>query len=187
MTDDRQEPTDGEPGGTEATLRVQQLFVRHQGIVKAFILSLQPGFADAEDVLQEVNLVIWRRADEYQHGTDFGAWVFKIASFQIMALRQKLVRDRLQFSDELLAQIANNEFPSIRAIDLRREALQHCLEKLEKGELELVRLRYECGDDVASLAGMLGRSAKAIYRSLAKIHGLLMNCVQHRLATEDMT
>ena len=171
----------------QRTEELLQLITRYQRPLLHYIGRQVPRDSDAEDVLQEVNLVIWRRAGEYEHGTDFGSWVFKIASFQIMAYRQKLVRNRLQFSDELLAQIAHNEFPSIRAIDLRREALQHCLEKLEKGDLELVRLRYECGDDVASLAGMLGRSAKAIYRSLAKIHGLLMNCVQHRLATEDMT
>lgn len=31
---------------------------------KAFILSLQPGFADAEDVLQETFFVVTRRAEE---------------------------------------------------------------------------------------------------------------------------
>ena len=33
-------------------LRVQQLFVASQGNLLAFILSLHPGFAEAEDILQ---------------------------------------------------------------------------------------------------------------------------------------
>jgi len=170
----------------QRTEELLQLITRYQRPLLHYIGRQVPRDSDAEDVLQEVNLVIWRRAGEYEHGTDFGSWVFKIASFQIMAYRQKLVRNRLQFSDELLAQLAQHDFPGVQAIDRRREALQHCLEKLEQGDLELVRLRYEAGDDVASLAGTLGRSTKAIYRSLAKIHESLMNCIRHRLAAEDM-
>jgi len=164
-----------------------QLITRYQRPLSHFISRQVPRDSDAEDVLQEVNLVIWRRADEYQRGTDFGAWVFKIAQFQIMAFRQKLVRDRLQFSDELLAQLARHEFPGVQAADRRREALHLCLEKLDRGDLELVRLRYEAGDDVASLVSRLGRNAKAIYRSLARIHEALMICIRRRLTAEDLT
>jgi hypothetical protein len=42
----------------QQTLRVQQLFVRHQGAFKAFVLALWPDFAEADDVMQEVFLVI---------------------------------------------------------------------------------------------------------------------------------
>jgi len=164
-----------------------QLITRFQRPLLHYISRQVPRDSNAEDVLQEVNLVIWRRADEYRHGTDFGSWAFKIASFQIMAFRQKWARDRLQFSDELLAQLARNEFPGVEVFDRRRDALQHCLEILDKGDLELIRLRYESGDAVASVAEQLGRSAKTVYRSLARIHELLMNCIQRRLAAEETT
>jgi len=164
-----------------------QLITRFQRPLLHYISRQVPRDSDAEDVVQEVNLVIWRKADEYRHGTDFGAWAFKIASFQIMAFRQKWARDRLQFSDELLVHLAGTDVLGVEVLDHRRRALQHCLEKLDKGDLELVRLRYESGDAVASVAEKLGRSAQVVYRSLAKIHELLMNCIQRRLAAEETT
>jgi len=40
----------GESGASaEKTMRVQQLFVKHQLGLRAFILSLEPNFTDAED------------------------------------------------------------------------------------------------------------------------------------------
>jgi len=48
---------------SEKTMRVQQLFVKHQLALRAFILSLEPNFTDAEDLLQEVFLVITRKAN----------------------------------------------------------------------------------------------------------------------------
>ncbi|MEO2013452.1 MAG: hypothetical protein ABGZ53_03685 [Fuerstiella sp.] len=38
----------------EHLLKVQQLFVRHQTQLKAFVVALSPGFAQADDVPQEV-------------------------------------------------------------------------------------------------------------------------------------
>ena len=58
----------------EHTLRVQQLFVRHQGALKAFVLALWPDFAEADDVMQEVFLVITRKAAEFQPETNFLSW-----------------------------------------------------------------------------------------------------------------
>jgi RNA polymerase sigma-70 factor (ECF subfamily) len=56
-------------------MRVQQLFVKHQSRIKAFILSLQPDFSEADDILQEVFLVVTRKAIEFKEGSNFMAWV----------------------------------------------------------------------------------------------------------------
>ncbi|MBM3856081.1 MAG: hypothetical protein FJ399_23475 [Verrucomicrobia bacterium] len=51
----------GEPA--HDVLRVQRLFVAHQGNLFAFILALHPELADAEDILRETFLVVTSRAD----------------------------------------------------------------------------------------------------------------------------
>src|SRR5437763_16203421 len=71
---------------SEKTMRVQQLIVKHQLGLRAFILSLEPNFTDAEDLLQEVFLVITRKANEFQEGTNFFAWGCTIAWFILMEL-----------------------------------------------------------------------------------------------------
>src|SRR5580698_266775 len=75
------EPLNGGDAGalSEKTMRVQQLFVKHQLGLRAFILSLEPNFTDAEDLLQEVFLVITRKANDFREGTNFFAWACTIA------------------------------------------------------------------------------------------------------------
>ena len=59
----------------------QEQFVRNltdcQPRLYAFILSLLPNRDDASDVLQDTNLVIWRRSAEFTDGTNFVAWAYK--------------------------------------------------------------------------------------------------------------
>ena len=39
---------------------------------------------DAEDVLQEANLVLWRKFDQYQEGTNFFAWACQIIRYEVL-------------------------------------------------------------------------------------------------------
>ena len=73
----------------------------------AYILSLLGNRTQAEDVMQETNAVLWRKAHEFKLGTNFGAWMLRVAYFQVMAHRRKITRDRLVFDDDFLADIAD--------------------------------------------------------------------------------
>ena len=65
-------------------MQVQQLFVKHQGALKRYILSLVPDFADADDVLQQVFLTVSDKADDYELETNFMAWARTISRYKIM-------------------------------------------------------------------------------------------------------
>ena len=65
-------------------MQVQQLFVKHQGALKRYTLSLVPDFADADDVLQQVFLTVSEKADDYELETNFMAWARTIARYKIM-------------------------------------------------------------------------------------------------------
>src|SRR6186713_360457 len=86
---------------SEKTMRVQQLFVKHQLGLRAFILSLEPNFSDAEDLLQEVFLVITRKANEFQEGTNFFAWGCTIARYKLMELLRRRARSQA-LSEEVI-------------------------------------------------------------------------------------
>lgn len=116
-------------------MSVQHLFVRHQGIVKAFILSLQPGFADAEDVLQETFLVVTRRAADYRSGTNFVAWACAIARLKLFEARRKASAPLL--TEEALAVLCE-EAPDEDYFAERLPALRECLRELAPRARELV-------------------------------------------------
>jgi len=44
-------------------------------------------------VLQETNLVLWRKADEFNEEMSFVTWACAIAKFQVKAQRRDMQRD----------------------------------------------------------------------------------------------
>jgi RNA polymerase sigma-70 factor (ECF subfamily) len=166
--------------------------LEHPGEFDQFVLELteaQPrlyGFVykrllDAEqarDVLQETNLVLWRRAAEFKPGTNFMAWAYRIAHFQILALRQKYARERLLFSDELLMKLLDEEAePSEVKLD-RLNALQQCLAEAGEQPRVLIAKRYAEGVPVQEIARNLNKTANAVSRSLHRIREALMECIE---------
>lgn len=47
-----------------------QLVVNHQPALHAFVLSLLPGHPEADDVVQDVNIALWKKRGEFQLGTE---------------------------------------------------------------------------------------------------------------------
>jgi len=157
-----------------------QLLTQYQQRVLLFILSLVPHRADAEEILQETNLVLWRRFDEFQPGSDFRAWAFQVAYHKVKAFQERQGRERLRFGPkvmERLAEIAAAE-DSMPAI---LEALDECKKKLSEQDRELIELRYQPGATTASVAAELGRSVAAVYKAIVRIRRTLYDCIQRAI------
>ncbi len=58
---------------TSPNLVVQEI-ARHQSRLRAFVRCLMVRPSDVDDLLQEINVVLWEKADEFQPNTDFWAW-----------------------------------------------------------------------------------------------------------------
>ena len=72
----------------------------------AYILTLLPNRTEAEDVLQETNLILCRKANEYDPEGHFQGWAFNIARYQVMGHISKFKRSKLFFSPELIENLA---------------------------------------------------------------------------------
>lgn len=100
-----------------------QLITEFQGRLFGFVLAMLGDVDQANEVLQETNLVLWRKSDEFEPGSDFKAWSFRIAHFQVMAFRQRQIRDRLVFSDEVIEQFSRDAAAQDEAYEQRIELL----------------------------------------------------------------
>jgi RNA polymerase sigma-70 factor (ECF subfamily) len=167
--------------------RFLQLFLAHERRIFAFLLALVPVWSDAEDLLQETSVVMWRKLDEFEPGTDFAAWALSIARYQVLNYRKKQRRDRVLFSDQALEMLAEQMATLSRGADARRDALENCLKKLNPRDRELVQLRYQPGATTQKVAEHVGRSIQAVYKSLNRIHGQLLSCIRRTLSSEGIT
>ncbi|MDZ4685768.1 MAG: sigma-70 family RNA polymerase sigma factor [Planctomycetaceae bacterium] len=160
-----------------------QLFMRHQRRLFLHILAQVPQPVDAEEILQDVNVIAWSKFEQFKSGTNFLAWVSKIAAFEVLKYRSKKRRQRLQFSEEFLDVIAQESLQQAEQLDERRTALAECIEHLRARDRELIRQRYAAGESGKDLAENIGRPANSVYQSLGRIRRTLLECIQRRMAT----
>jgi RNA polymerase sigma-70 factor (ECF subfamily) len=162
------------------------LLTSHQRRLAGYVRTLVVNRADAEEILQEVNLYICRHADEFKLGTDFAAWALRIAHFCVLTWRARASRDRLVFDDALLERIAAIADPPDGDAESRREALERCIKKLLPEEQELITRLYSDPDVTPQgLADRVGKSVNAIYIAIHRIRVRLFNCIERTLAAKE--
>jgi len=162
-----------------------RLWVQHQSRVYAYIRALVFRRADTEDILQEVAVVLWRKFDQFEPGSRFDQWAYRVARNQVLYFRQKSARDRLLFSQDLMDSIADQMAASNPTRGEYFDALESCLDGLTRDDRELVRTRHERGATNRSVSKTLGRSESAISRALNRIYLALLQCIRGKMASES--
>jgi RNA polymerase sigma-70 factor (ECF subfamily) len=148
-----------------------------QGRLFAYIAAALGDADRANEVLQETNLVIWRKSDDFEIGTNFDAWVFRIASFQVMAYRQRQLRDKLLFDQNLVENISCRAQQRSELYEARLKRLDRCIEKLPARSREVIRRRYCAGDSLQKIADDLQQTQNAIGQLLFRVKKKLIECV----------
>jgi RNA polymerase sigma-70 factor (ECF subfamily) len=169
------------PERVEAFVR---LLGQNQRRIFLYVMNLVPSWNDAEEIVQEANLVLWREFGQFQLGTNFAAWACKVAFHQVLAWRKRRQRDRLQFSPEFLEAVAEEASAAFEVLEERSRALAGCIEKLPEPQRQMLRLRYSENQTIEGIAGQIDRSVEAVYRALSRIRQSLHECVNQKLARE---
>ncbi|MEI6674974.1 MAG: sigma-70 family RNA polymerase sigma factor [Verrucomicrobiota bacterium] len=161
------------------------LITRHQAAIYGYILTLHPDRVAAQDILQETNLVLCRKVAEFEPGTHFKAWSFRIAYWQTMAHLKRIQRSGMVALDpdvlELVAQDAEEQFEDFED---RHLALKACLQKLPAGDASILLAHYQRGESLAEISGRLGRTRDALKQVLLRIRRVLRACIERQLASE---
>jgi len=155
------------------------LLTEHQADLWAYIISQMPGSPDVGDILQKTNLVLWTKQKQFETGTNFRAWAFTIARFEILAHHKKNKRGSwLVFNDELLETIAEGAPKAIPESNLRLKLLESCMQKLQPTHRQLLNHRYQSKSSLDSYAQQCGRSVSSLSVTLYRIRTSLKNCIQ---------
>ena len=161
------------------------LLAQHERLLRGYLGALIPHAQDADDVLQETKLRLWRAFAQFERGTNFAAWARKVAFHQVLAYRKRKKRDRLDFSENFLKAVAD-EYENLEPQLMQREQLlQGCISRLPEEHRELLHLRYTEGCSLEELALQLKRTVAALYRQLSRIRHVLHECVTQNLGKED--
>src|SRR5262245_25882946 len=100
-----------------------KLLGQHQRRLQLFVSSLVPNMADAEDILQETNLVLWREFHQFELGPNFPSWACTVAFHQVLAWRKRKQRERLVFSEAFLTAVSDELRAGADQLEDRSRAL----------------------------------------------------------------
>jgi RNA polymerase sigma-70 factor (ECF subfamily) len=157
-----------------------QLLTAEQFKLLRYIAVLLGDPEAASNVLQDTNLVLWRKAAEFKRGTNFSAWARQIAYWEVRAYVRDEKRDRHVFSEEVIEQLAQQTTDEPFDAEVR-VSLRDCLQHISKSNLRLLQKRYEEGLSIAALASQTGKTDSAIKVGLLRLRRALLKCIRQRL------
>ena len=162
-----------------------RLLTTHKRQLFGFVYGMVHTIVDAEDVFQQVSLVLWEKFDQFQPDTDFVAWATSIARFKAIDFLRAKQRERSHFSEGIIDQLADREIERSRQVEPRAQALELCREKLSEGDQQTLRACYEQGISIKQAAADLDRPVGSVYGSLTRIRRILWKCIERTVARED--
>lgn len=163
-----------------------RLYVEHEPSLRGFVRSLVPTLEDANDVMQEAAMALWKRFGSLDAPENFRRWAFGVARLEALEFLRKKSRDRHVFGEDLLAQLADDAEEMADQFVEERKALDVCLQKLPSDQRSLVEAAYAPGARMDELATRIGRTAMAVYKSLHRIRMMLTDCTKRELSKEGL-
>ena len=160
---------------------------RHERSIRAYVRGTLPRSQDVDEVMQETLVVAWKKFDQLDDLENFPKWVCVIARYEILGYRRKMARDRLVFSDELMALLASEGLGETDSRERRLELLEICLKKLPEPKRKIVLQAYSPDVAIGKLARQIGKTENAMYQLLVRIRQTLSRCVEAGLRADQIT
>lgn len=137
-------------------LAMRTLFKRHQVRVYRFILRIVRDRAIAEDVLSEVFLAVWRRADRFEGHSTVSTWLLSIARHKALtAIRPQPFEPLDGEMAREIADPARNPEAAMRERD-NGAILRRCLNALSAEHGEIIDLVYYQEKSIKEIAETIG-------------------------------
>ncbi|MBN1669831.1 MAG: sigma-70 family RNA polymerase sigma factor [Kiritimatiellae bacterium] len=170
--------------------QLQRAFIGQRDRLFAYILAAIRDFADAEDLFQDVSLVILKKQQDGIVVRHFGAWSREIARRTVQDYFKRRKKDRLVLAGdalELLEQaFAAHDAENGGEDQLLLRRLRRCVSELPGHLHDLVALRYRESLPLREIAARLGRSAGAVQVALSRTRTKLLDCTR-RLRFQEET
>jgi RNA polymerase sigma-70 factor, ECF subfamily len=155
--------------------------------LRLYVQSLMPGDSSAHDVVQQANATLWKKRDDFTLGTNFKAWAFSVARYEVLNYRKQQARDsRLVFGEELEQIFADDLADRDDDTEQRHAALKGCLEKLREQDRELLLHRYTASaGTLENYAERVGRSVGGLKVTLHRLRNALLGCIEKQLDPQE--
>lgn len=157
------------------------LIAAHQTRLRAFLRCLLVPGNDVEDVLQEINRILWQKAHGFEPESEFWAWASQVARFEVLSYFRKRQRDLVAPDSPLVEQLASLATEEFKHGDARRAALDECVSRLPPAQRQLLEMKYFSDQSISQISDQTNRTQGTIRQTLYRIRDALRQCMTRKL------
>jgi len=141
----------------------------------------------AEDIFQNVSVKALNGTATFDNGAQLVSWAMVSARHEALNWVRRRKNRTLVLDETVLALLEEDWVRAATAPTGRRvEALRDCLERLPERSRQLLHVRYFEGRSCGETARALHVGLEAVYQRLSRLHRALRDCIERRLAEEDV-
>jgi len=160
---------------------LNEAYPKLYGIAVSMVGSLN----DADDVMQEASLILWEKFDSFEPGSSFARWASQVT----VNVTRNFCRRRRKHQAGTLGEAALARIAKVRGgveelLELRRERLAHCLQKLASHERRMLLECYVDETSISDWARAENVSANTVYSQLRRLRRKLYDCINRHLGGE---
>jgi len=161
---------------------------RYERPLRAWLAVQAPSGVDVEEIAQRTFVAAYGRLGDFTLGTNFGAWLFTIARYQLKTETTRLRRiadyhSRYELNLLELEQERRQDEPPEHQV-MRLDHLQTCLGSLGEHLRRFVTWRYDERIPLEVMAERSGRSVAAVKKQLWKLRNKLRDCIEDKMIGE---
>lgn len=162
------------------------LFVREltgcQTMLRGYCEAALGHGEDAKDAWQRTNVVLWRKAQEWDPVSKFLPWALGVARYEVLSVIRDRQRERIVFDNDVAELMADTAVSFAETSGARRDALTHCLTKLNPRQRMVLSAHYLSGHTQSEIASEQGMGLSAVKVLLLRLRRSLAECIEkHQL------
>jgi RNA polymerase sigma-70 factor (ECF subfamily) len=166
--------------------RTIALLLSHRAMLLGYIISIVRDPDLAEDVFQNVAVVVLDKAGAVTRDEDFPPWARRVARLESLTALRKRKRAPELLDHSVLEMLEDHWCATETPPAPTRKALRECVEKLSPYARQLIEMRYVEQLSAQDVADRLNRSPNTIYVALSRTYRHLAGCVQRRITREGV-
>ena len=163
-----------------------RLLTQHHPALLRYIHALVGNVDDANDVLQETSVALFQKFDQFDEGRPFLAWAYRFAYLEVLKWRKRSSKIPLALDSDVVELLAHDRERRSDLLMQRTLALPDCFGLVPRRDLIAIRSRYFDHISVEELSEVMGLSRRTLFRELQRIRNVLMNCIDSKLAAEEV-
>jgi RNA polymerase sigma-70 factor, ECF subfamily len=164
-------------------------FLEQRDVILGFILALTRDYDAAEEILQEVALVILEEANHQTAVAHFTAWAQgiarrRVADYYRRSTRRRTVEQLTGAMTEVVCQAFEENEEVLDRHQDRMKALMRCLPRLTGRSRDVIVGFYQHRQSIKQLADALAWQANSVKVALSRARKMLADCIQVRLRSD---